>query len=196
MKSSPVLRGVLGVACAALLCSSSCHVHYSSGHHDDCSQGSGQHDGCGGDTGGAQDDGDDGDGARNLAAWVIREHGGIERAPEPERHPVRRVVGVRHVALPLGWPQDAQGFARAAALVIEANPELLGLPPWAGELSVVNVVQSGELIWVRFAQVWRTHDESGVGLIGAPGGGGVALGFDDMGRLVELTNTTLVHPWR
>lgn len=193
MKKSPVLRGVLGVACAALLCSSSCHVHYSSGHHDDCGQGNGQHDGCGGDTGGAQDDGD---GAWDLGAWVIREHGGIERAPEPERHPVRRVVGVRHVALPLGWSADAQGFARAATLVIEANPELLGLPPWAGELLVVEVARSGALIWVRFAQVWRGHDESAIGLVGVPGGGGVALGFDDLGQLVELTNTTLVYPWR
>ena len=189
MECSPVLRGVLGVACAALLCSSSCHVHYSSGHTHDCDHEHGHHDGCGGDTGRAEDGGD---GAWDLRPWVIREHGGVERAPEPERHPVRRVVGVRDVALPAEWPEDAQGFARAAALVIEANPELLGLPAWAGELVVVNVARDGALIWVRFAQVWRRP----AGLVGAPGGGGVALAFDDLGRLVELTNTTLVYPWR
>jgi len=189
VQSSPVLRGILGVACAALLCSSSCHVHYSSGVHNDCDNRDGANDGCGGDTGGAEDDGDGGWG---LGSWVIREHGGIERAPEPERHPVRRVVGVRDVVLPLEWPRDAQGFARAAELVIEANPELLGLPTWAGELIVVRVAREGELIQVHFAQVWSRPG----GQVGAPGGGGVALGFDHLGRLLELTNTTLVYPWR
>ena len=189
MKSNPVLRGVLGVACAALLCSSSCHVHYSSGVHNDCDNRSGSNDGCGGDTGGAQDDGGRG---WDLGSWVIREHGGIERAPEPERHPVRRVVDVIGVALPPEWPKDSQGFVHAGALIIEANPELLGLPTWAGELVAVSVARDGALIWVRFAQVWRLE----TGLLGAPGGGAVAFGFDDLGRLIELTNTTLVYPWR
>ena len=53
VEDSPVLRGVLGFACAMLLCSSSCHVHYSSGVHNDCDNRNGSQDGCGDDTGGA-----------------------------------------------------------------------------------------------------------------------------------------------
>lgn len=192
MQSRLVLRGVLGVACSLLLGGSSCHVHYSSGYHDHCGHHHDHHDGCGDDTGGAGEEGDD---TWDLGPWVIRQHAGLERAPEPERHPVRRVVGVRGVVMPPGYSRDARGYARAAALVIDANPGLLGLPHWAGELVVVHVARDGALIWVRFAQVWRAHGESGVGLVGVPGGGGVALGFDDLGRLVELTNTILLVPW-
>lgn len=160
----PPARALLLAGCLWVGYGHACHAHYGHHHCDDH-----HHD----------DDCDhDHDHDRSSGGgWVLDGWDSLEPGAGPGWHPVGRVTGCRGVSLAPDEREDPHALLQAAARVIEANPELLGLPD-----------EGFVPVGVHFEP-----DESRVALVQllggwvVPGGEGTLV-FDAEGRLVEIVN--------
>jgi hypothetical protein len=182
-----------GTALVAFLGGSSC-VYYGSSCFDDDEN---DDDGCSCNDDSSDDCDDDGAvaGTPIAAGTEALLLTAFELIPseEPGAHPARRLLCTGGPSLFGAFGPGEYGGAAVAAFtaaVRGANPDLLGLAPEAGRLVLRSVELYGTYTLVRWAQV----PPGGATLADALPGRGMDFLLDGHGILVQVDNTTLLHP--
>ncbi len=110
----------------------------------------------------------------------------LEGSTEPDAHPVRRVLEIRGLSLFGILGPGEYGTAELKTVtrnVLDANPQLLGLPEEAGTLRFQSVQFGNRLIVVQYVQESPVVDGADAG---------VTFLFDQFGNLFQIENTTVV----
>jgi hypothetical protein len=113
-------------------------------------------------------------------------------ATDPGAHPYRRLLDIQGISI-FSTSPDGQYGKRELRLFTEAllraNPDLIGIPPEAGELVFRDVKFLEKAVLVRFKQT-TSLPKPVVTLPRAH----VVFVFDPLGHLVQIDNTTRVAP--
>jgi hypothetical protein len=112
--------------------------------------------------------------------------------PRPGHHPIARLREIRGLSVTdfdnLSHV-NAEALSRFSRAIITANPDLLGLPPAAGQLRSAGAHVLDSLIMIVHEQVSAQtpfHQQ------GIATGGEMIFAFDLLGRLVHIENRTVL----
>lgn len=116
----------------------------------------------------------------------------VDLAQEAGRHPVARVRDIRHLSvfdMTTHGLAGSQDFTRFSQEVLDANPELLGLPEAAGHLRPRSVHFLDDLVVIAHEQVAGSPQD-----LDAPAipGAELLFVFDMLGRLHQIENRTVL----